>query len=82
MLKDYPEHATSQARQTGTRGFGARPRVHGDELGVRTRDDAESTATLLAALDAGVNFFDTAEVYGPFQNEGLLGRAFHDGANR
>ncbi len=43
-----------------------------------TRDDAESTATLLAALDAGVNFFDTAEVYGPFENERLLGRVFHD----
>jgi aryl-alcohol dehydrogenase-like predicted oxidoreductase len=46
------------------------------------RDDAESTATLHAALDAGVNFFDTAEVYGPFENERLLGRAFHDRRDR
>lgn len=47
-----------------------------------TRDDAESTATLHAALAAGVNFFDTAEVYGPFENERLLGRAFHDRRER
>jgi aryl-alcohol dehydrogenase-like predicted oxidoreductase len=47
-----------------------------------TRDDAESTATLQAAFDAGVNFFDTAEVYGPFENERLLGRAFHDRRER
>jgi aryl-alcohol dehydrogenase-like predicted oxidoreductase len=47
-----------------------------------TRDDAESTATLHAALDAGVTFFDTAEVYGPFENERLLGGAFHDRRER
>src|SRR3954463_3782186 len=38
-------------------------------------DDTESTATILRALDLGVTFFDTAEVYGPFINEELLGRA-------
>lgn len=41
-------------------------------------DETESIATLFAALDAGVNFFDTAEVYGPYENEKLLGRAFKD----
>ena len=37
-------------------------------------DDIESVATLHRALDLGVTFFDTAEVYGPFINEELLGR--------
>jgi aryl-alcohol dehydrogenase-like predicted oxidoreductase len=38
-------------------------------------DEQESLATLQRALDLGVNFFDTAEAYGPFKNEALLGRA-------
>lgn len=38
-------------------------------------DDRESIKTLHGALDAGVNFWDTAEVYGPFTNEVLVGKA-------
>ena len=38
-------------------------------------DDRESVATLHRALELGVTFFDTAEAYGPFTNEELLGRA-------
>jgi aryl-alcohol dehydrogenase-like predicted oxidoreductase len=38
-------------------------------------DEKESVATLHRALDLGCNFFDTAEAYGPFANEELLGRA-------
>jgi aryl-alcohol dehydrogenase-like predicted oxidoreductase len=38
-------------------------------------DDAESTATIHAALDAGVTFIDTADIYGPYVNEELVGRA-------
>jgi aryl-alcohol dehydrogenase-like predicted oxidoreductase len=38
-------------------------------------DDTESIATIHRALDLGITFFDTAEVYGPFKNEELLGRA-------
>jgi aryl-alcohol dehydrogenase-like predicted oxidoreductase len=40
-----------------------------------TPDDVESIATIHRALELGVTFFDTAEVYGPFKNEELLGRA-------
>lgn len=38
-------------------------------------DDAESVATLHRAVELGVTLFDTAEVYGPFTNEELVGRA-------
>jgi aryl-alcohol dehydrogenase-like predicted oxidoreductase len=37
-------------------------------------DAAVAEATLLEAVDAGVTFFDTAEVYGPYSNETLVGR--------
>ena len=38
-------------------------------------DEAESTATILAALDAGVTLLDTADSYGPYLNEEVVGRA-------
>ncbi|HWB38335.1 MAG TPA: aldo/keto reductase, partial [Rugosimonospora sp.] len=38
-------------------------------------DDAESTRTIQRAVEKGVTFFDTAEMYGPYLNEELLGRA-------
>lgn len=38
-------------------------------------DDAESIATIHRALELGITLFDTAEAYGPFRNEELLGRA-------
>ena len=44
-------------------------------------DDAESIATIHAALDAGVNFLDTADVYGPHTNEVLVGRAIRGRRN-
>ncbi len=39
------------------------------------KDKQEMTAVLRAAVDLGVTFFDTAEVYGPFLNEELVGEA-------
>jgi aryl-alcohol dehydrogenase-like predicted oxidoreductase len=38
-------------------------------------DDVESTATIHRALELGLTFFDTADMYGPFKNEILLGQA-------
>ena len=43
-----------------------------------TPDDAESRATLARALELGVNFFDTADIYGPHTNERLLGDFLKD----
>ncbi len=40
-----------------------------------TTDDVESTATIHRFLDRGFNFLDTADAYGPFRNEELVGRA-------
>ena len=42
---------------------------------VADRDDRESIATIHRAIELGVDFFDTAEAYGPYENEKLLGRA-------
>jgi aryl-alcohol dehydrogenase-like predicted oxidoreductase len=67
-----------QQRRLGTHG----PLVSALGLGCMgmsefygTRDDAESIATIHHALDRGVTFLDTADIYGPYTNEELVGRA-------
>ena len=67
-----------QTRQLGRNG----PSVSALGLGCMgmsefygAHDDTESLATLKHALDLGVNFLDTADAYGPYTNEELVGRA-------
>lgn len=43
-----------------------------------TADEKESVATIHRALDAGISLIDTADMYGPFRNEKLVGRAIAD----
>ncbi len=40
-----------------------------------SRDEAESIATIHRALDLGIGFLDTSDIYGPYTNEALVGRA-------
>jgi len=45
-------------------------------------DDAHSIATIHRAIDLGIDFLDTADMYGPFRNEELVGRAIRDRRDR
>src|SRR3546814_7962485 len=42
------------------------------------QEETASIATLHRAVELGVNFFDTAEVYGPYENEEIVGRALRE----
>ena len=64
-----------QGLEVSAIGIGCMPMVAGGNIvyGEANADDA--IETIHRAIDLGVTFFDTAEIYGPFQNEELVGRA-------
>src|SRR5579859_3758477 len=56
-------------------GIGCMPMIREGNINYGIADDAVSTRTIHEAIDLGITFFDTAEMYGPFRNEDLLGAA-------
>ena len=67
----------AKTRKQRPGSLGHRARLHGDELfGYGPPKDKQEMISLIrAAVERGVTFFDTAEVYGPFTNEELVGEA-------
>ncbi|MCY7364259.1 MAG: aldo/keto reductase [Frankiaceae bacterium] len=70
---------------TSTRALGPDLLVSAQGLGCMgmsefygTTDEGEALATIGRALDLGITFLDTADMYGPFTNEQLVGRAIAD----
>jgi aryl-alcohol dehydrogenase-like predicted oxidoreductase len=64
-----------QRLQVSAIGIGCMPMISGGNISYGQASEAESLATIHEAIDLGVTFFDTAQIYGPFQNEELVGRA-------
>lgn len=56
-------------------GIGCMPMIREGNINYGVADDDVSTRTIREAIDLGVTFFDTAEMYGPFRNEELVGAA-------
>jgi aryl-alcohol dehydrogenase-like predicted oxidoreductase len=64
-----------QGLQVSALGIGCMPMVRGGNIVYGAATDDESIATIHRAIDLGITFFDTAEMYGPFSNEELVGEA-------
>ena len=56
-------------------GIGCMPMIAGGNISYGAASRSESIATVHEAIEHGVTFFDTAQIYGPFQNEELVGEA-------
>jgi len=64
-----------QGLKVSALGIGCMPMVAGGNIVYGHASDDESIATIHRAIDLGITFFDTAEMYGPFLNETLVGKA-------
>lgn len=65
-----------QGLEVSAIGVGCMPMVRGGNISYgENATENESIATIHRAIDLGVTFFDTAQIYGPFQNEELVGQA-------
>ncbi len=64
-----------QGLEVSAIGIGCMPMISGGNINYGAAPEDESIATIHRAIDLGVTFFDTAEMYGPFTNEELVGRA-------
>ncbi|MEA3031864.1 MAG: hypothetical protein QOJ53_2107 [Sphingomonadales bacterium] len=64
-----------QGLKVSALGIGCMPMVRGGNIVYGAATDDESIATIHRAIDLGITFFDTAEMYGPFSNEELVGEA-------
>lgn len=56
-------------------GLGCMPMIRDGNINYGHADDDESIRTIHEAIELGITFFDTAEMYGPFANEELVGQA-------
>ncbi|HEX8387592.1 MAG TPA: aldo/keto reductase, partial [Sphingomonas sp.] len=56
-------------------GIGCMPMIRDGNINYGAATADESTRAIHEAIDLGVTFFDTAQIYGPFQNEELVGQA-------
>lgn len=56
-------------------GIGCMPMIRNGNINYGRADDDESIRTIHEAIELGITFFDTAEMYGPFANEELVGQA-------
>jgi aryl-alcohol dehydrogenase-like predicted oxidoreductase len=64
-----------QGLEVSAIGIGCMPMIRDGNINYGLADDDTSTRTIHEAIDLGINFFDTAEMYGPFSNEELVGQA-------
>ena len=70
------KHRTLAARlDVSAIGIGCMPMISGGNISYGHADNDVSVRTIQEAIGLGVTFFDTAEMYGPFQNEELVGQA-------